>query len=45
MQIIAQAITASGIVTFAASSPVVRRTVRTFFAPAGRHRANVQKTE
>lgn len=45
MLVISQIITASGLATLTASSPVVRRSVRTFFVPAGRHRANPAKSD
>jgi hypothetical protein len=45
MLIAAQAITASGLATIAASSPILRRTVRTFFVPVGRHRAASPKSD
>jgi hypothetical protein len=45
MLVLSQIITASGLATITASSPVVRRTVRTFFVPAGRHRAIPPKSD
>lgn len=45
MLIIAQSITATGLAMFTASSPVVRHSVKTFFVPAGRHRANSAKSD
>lgn len=42
--LIANTTIATGLALFTASSPIVRRKVRTFFVPAGRHRAAPQKT-
>ena len=39
MLFFAESITATGLAVIAASRPSVRRGVRVFFAPAGRHRA------